>query len=104
MSLIACRARRAKSTVARVVISPPTMTKPVLQNVSHATRDVGSCARQASSTESLTASHSLSGWPSVTDSEVKRYRLMTGADTTMDLCHAHPAFEPHGLGPRALGL
>src|SRR5215813_5096947 len=69
------------------------MTKPVLQNVSQATRDVGSCARQASSTESLTASHSLSGWPSVTDSDVKRYRLMTGADTTMDLAHAHPAFE-----------
>src|SRR5215813_11735873 len=54
------------------------MTKPVLQNVSQATRESGSCARQASSTESLTASHSLSGWPSVTDSEVKRYRLIVG--------------------------
>src|SRR5882672_7060619 len=88
---MACLASRPKSTVARVVISPPTITIPVLQNVSHATRDVGSCARQASSTESLTASQILSGWPSVTDSDVKRYRLMAAGDTIMTGRPAHQA-------------
>src|SRR5512135_2128317 len=46
------------------------MTKPVLVAVSQATREYGSCSRQASSTPSLIWSHNLSGCPSVTDSEV----------------------------------
>ena len=41
-------------------------------SVSQATRPVGSSASTASSTASETWSATLSGWPSVTDSEVKR--------------------------------
>ena len=40
--------------------------------VSQATLDIGSAARQASRTASDTWSHSLSGWPSLTDSEENR--------------------------------
>src|SRR5579872_1100567 len=50
-------------------------TRPVAVRVSQATRLMGSSARQASSTESETWSAILSGCPSVTDSEVKRYGL-----------------------------
>src|SRR5205085_2634238 len=46
----------------------------VVVAASAATRLKGSCARMASSTASDTWSHSLSGWPSVTDSEVKSRR------------------------------
>src|ERR671937_2517503 len=48
------------------------ITRPVVTRVSHATRPAGSSARTASRTESETWSATLSGWPSVTDSEVKR--------------------------------
>src|ERR1700733_9719489 len=41
-------------------------------SVSHATRASGSLASTASRTESEIWSATLSGWPSVTDSEVKR--------------------------------
>ena len=58
-----------------VVISPKTTTSPVVTAVSHATRECGSCARQASSTASEIWSHILSGCPSVTDSEVSRNEL-----------------------------
>src|SRR5215210_7933922 len=60
------------STYVDVVISPATTTRPVVISVSQATRPFGSAARTASSTESETWSAILSGWPSVTDSEVKR--------------------------------
>ena len=40
---------------------------------SQATRACGSAAMIASRIASLTWSHILSGWPSVTDSDVKRY-------------------------------
>src|ERR671930_1519778 len=50
------------------------MTTPVVTTVSHATRPNGSCSMIASRTASESWSASLSGWPSVTDSEVKRYR------------------------------
>ena len=56
---------------AEVVISPASATSPVLRSVSHATRAFGSCARHASSTASEIWSAILSGWPCVTDSEVK---------------------------------
>ena len=46
--------------------------------VSHATRLFGSCSKIASRTESLIWSHILSGWPSVTDSEVKVYVSFMG--------------------------
>src|SRR5947208_14426887 len=54
-----------------VVISPATTTRPVVISVSHATRPFGSSVRTASRTESEIWSAILSGWPSVTDSEVK---------------------------------
>src|SRR5690606_23082660 len=62
-----------KSTCALEVISPASSTRPVVQRVSAATRDFGSCARRASRTASETWSATLSGWPSETDSEVNRY-------------------------------
>src|ERR1700688_2251830 len=48
------------------------MTSPVVTSVSHATRPVGSSVSTASSTASEIWSAILSGWPSVTDSEVNR--------------------------------
>src|ERR1044072_7985537 len=61
------------STKVSVETSPETTTRPVLTSVSHATRPVGSSRMTASSTPSEIWSATLSGWPSVTDSEVKRY-------------------------------
>src|SRR3989304_7452565 len=63
------------------------MTKPVLAAVSHATRLCGSCSRQASSTPSLIWSHSLSGCPSVTDSEVN---ISFGEDIKVLLMRVSP--------------
>ncbi len=60
------------STYVSVEISPATTTRPVVIRVSHATRPLGSSFSTASSTESDTWSAILSGWPSVTDSDVKR--------------------------------
>src|ERR1700722_5451082 len=57
------------------VISPATTIRPVVSRVSHATREYGSPARAASTTASEIWSAILSGWPSVTDSEVKRNPL-----------------------------
>src|SRR6266540_100983 len=55
-----------------VEISPATTTSPVVISVSQATRPWGSSARTASRTVSEIWSATLSGCPSVTDSEVKR--------------------------------
>src|SRR5947209_17194983 len=63
------------STYVWVEISPEPTTSPVLTSVSQATRPRGSCAITASSTPSEIWSAILSGWPSVTDSDVKRYSL-----------------------------
>src|SRR5438552_3026697 len=52
------------------------MTRPVVTSVSQATRPSGSPPRMASRTASEIWSASLSGCPSVTDSEVKRYRAL----------------------------
>src|SRR5215471_21429372 len=49
--------------------------RPVVSRVSHATRENGSPASAASTTASEIWSAILSGWPSVTDSEVKRNPL-----------------------------
>ena len=57
------------------MISPPTTIMPVVTNVSQATRPFGSSVRIASSTESEIWSAILSGWPSVTDSDVNRNSL-----------------------------
>src|SRR5438045_2675249 len=63
------------STYVVVEISPETTTRPVLTSVSHATRPFGSSLITASSTPSEIWSAILSGWPSVTDSEVNRNSL-----------------------------
>src|ERR687896_412229 len=60
------------STYVSVVISPETRIRPVFTSVSQATRPAGSSASTASRTPSEIWSATLSGWPSVTDSEVKR--------------------------------
>src|ERR1700710_495562 len=62
------------STYPAVVTSPAMWTWPVVIIVSTATRLRGSCASIASRMESLIWSAILSGWPSVTDSDVKRRR------------------------------
>ncbi len=59
------------STYVSVVISPKTRISPVVMAVSQATRAFGSWAKIASRMASEIWSHILSGWPSVTDSEVK---------------------------------
>src|SRR5918997_157941 len=63
------------STYTSVVISPEITTRPVFTSVSQATRPPGSLAITASRTPSEIWSAILSGWPSVTDSEVKRNSL-----------------------------
>src|SRR5215204_4524954 len=63
------------STYTSVVISPETTTSPVFTSVSQATRPSGSSAITASRTPSEIWSAILSGWPSVTDSEVNRNSL-----------------------------
>src|ERR1700722_2806402 len=65
-----------KSTQALVVISPAMTTRPVAVRVSHATRLLGSSVRQASRMASEIWSAILSGWPSVTDSEVNKERFL----------------------------
>ena len=72
MSQITRRAIAAKSSTALVVISPASTTSPVVSSVSTATRDPGSSASAASTIASEIWSASLSGWLSVTDSEVNR--------------------------------
>src|SRR5215213_5476051 len=71
------RTTSGRWTYAFVVISPAITARPVVTSVSQATRDAGSSARRASSTASEMASATLSGWPSVTDSDVKRQRSYT---------------------------
>src|SRR5436190_829876 len=63
------------STYVVVEISPDTTTRPVFTSVSQATRPSGSSAITASRTPSEIWSAILSGWPSVTDSEVNRNSL-----------------------------
>src|SRR5919199_494916 len=73
------------STYISVVISPATTTRPVVISVSQATRPPGSSRRTASRTESEIWSAILSGWPSVTDSDVKRNsRAAIEAETLLD--------------------
>src|ERR1700750_283369 len=72
---IVSRAMSWMSTYVVVVISPETTTSPVFTSVSHATRPLGSSRRTASRTPSEIWSATLSGCPSVTDSEVNRYSL-----------------------------
>ena len=66
---------------ALVLISPATTQSPVVTSVSHATRPYGSSVRTASSTLSLIWSAILSGWPSVTDSDVNVCLLTSRSST-----------------------
>src|SRR2546421_1407806 len=85
MSEMRSRTSRLMSTHVSVVISPATTTRPVVISVSHATRPCGSSRSTASSTESEIWSAILSGWPSVTDSDVKRNsRAAIEAETLLD--------------------
>src|SRR5688572_10783599 len=76
MRRMVLRATCWKSTLALVVISPASTTRLSFTSVSAATRERGSWARIASSTASEIWSATLSGWPSETDSEVKRCSLI----------------------------
>src|SRR3954453_11602043 len=73
MRRMVSRATAWMSTYVVVEISPETTTRPVFTSVSHATRPLGSSRMTASSTPSEIWSAILSGWPSVTDSDVNRY-------------------------------
>ncbi len=71
MSRITFFAISPNSTLARLVISPAMTTSPVLMSASQATRLSASSARIASRMASEIWSQTLSGWPSLTDSDVK---------------------------------
>src|ERR671916_256244 len=116
MRRIVSRATSWMSTYVFVEISPDTTTSPVLTRVSHATRPYGSSASTASSTPSEIWSATLSGWPSVTDSDVNRYSLsaywlMGSGGTAPRSCRMEgrdPArrrvlLRPRGRGGRELG-
>jgi hypothetical protein len=62
----------AASTFDEPRTSPAMTTRLVVASVSQATRASGIAPRWASTTASEMRSQSLSGWPSDTDSEVKR--------------------------------
>ena len=53
--------------------SPETTTNPFVTSVSHATCELLSCVSRLSYIASEIASQTLSGCPSVTDSEVNKY-------------------------------
>ena len=59
------------SILTLLLTSPAMIDFPVVTRVSHATLDFGSKAKKLSNIESLIWSASLSGWPSLTDSDVK---------------------------------
>src|SRR5512132_4553389 len=69
--------------------------KPVVTRVSQATRPVASCARMASRTASEIWSAILSGWPSVTDSDVNKYGLR---DANAVLLQRPWTVKPGGVG------
>src|SRR5262249_11027035 len=83
------------STYVSVVISPATTTSPVVISVSQATRPSGSSARTASSTESEIWSAILSGWPSVTDSDVKENERVVMAGRLAHAPSLLGRFTPH---------
>src|SRR5437773_2282060 len=84
-----------------VEISPATTTSPVVIRVSQAQRPVGSPASTASSTESEIWSATLSGWPSVTDSDVKRNsRAAMARKRTYRLLEQQEEGDLELVGPR----
>src|SRR3989304_3553687 len=79
MRRMVLRATSSKLTRAPVVISPARTTRLSLTSVSAATLERLSWAKMASRIASEIWSATLSGWPSETDSEVKRKLLIFGA-------------------------
>src|SRR5580658_10636719 len=75
---------------------------PVMANVSHATRPIGSSARIASSTASEIWSATLSGCPSVTDSDVNK-RLYAILGTFAPRGHVLDLFGRRGVDRDAEG-
>src|SRR5215471_16559100 len=71
------------------------MTRPVAVRVSQATRLTGSSARQASRIASEIWSAILSGWPSVTDSEVNKKRFLDGKYISPLITCASVPRDPH---------
>src|SRR4249920_745832 len=85
MRLMVLRATSSKFTCAPVVISPASTTRLSLTRVSAATRERLSCARMASRTASEIWSATLSGCPSVTDSDVNwKVRALIGPNLSQD--------------------
>ena len=78
MPMTVWRTRSMTSAKPVVVTSPATWTWPVVSMVSTATRLFGSWRSRSSRIASLIWSAILSGWPSVTDSDVNR-RCATNA-------------------------
>src|SRR5438552_7963198 len=101
MSSTVLRTSASTSTQAEVVTSPATITTPVLTRVSQATRPRTSSARIASSTASEIWSAILSGWPSVTDSEVKVQRSLTLVASSLVVPPGNDGIE-HGTRHTAL--
>src|SRR5947207_4217559 len=86
------------STYVSVEISPATTTRPVVISVSQATRPSGSSRRTASRTVSEIWSATLSGWPSVTDSEVKRNSRVATAGKATRRPHRRRSLDPQEEG------
>src|SRR6185503_8985971 len=85
MSAIVSRTIERTSTYVSVVISPATTTRPVVTSVSQATRPSASSVRTASRTASEIWSATLSGCPSVTDSDVNwNVRALIGPNLSQD--------------------
>src|SRR6266567_3838004 len=86
------------STYVSVEISPATTTSPVVISVSQAQRACSSSLNTASSTASETWSAILSGWPSVTDSEVKRNSRAATAGKATRRPHRRRSLDPQEEG------
>src|SRR5438094_10662077 len=93
MSVIFWRTSLEMSTYVSVEISPATTTSPVVISVSHAQRASGSSASTASRTVSETWSAILSGWPSVTDSDVNRKSRLAMARKATELPRLDPEVQ-----------
>src|SRR5918997_1479902 len=86
-----------------VVISPASTTIPVVIRVSQATREFGSIVNAASSTASEIWSAILSGWPSVTDSEVNRYSMLSSCVTQITADRGSSFYHRGQLRPGDIG-
>src|SRR6185312_5020226 len=104
MPRMVSRIVRWMSRSAWVVTSPMTTHRPLVIAVSQATRERGSCPSMPSSTASETWSQTLSGWPSVTDSDVSRKdrEPLKDVDTGCQSYRAGVARPVRGSGPGSL--